>query len=106
LHLHAAEAVIAEVKRSRPQPIHDLQDRAIPAAGFTVFTLSGRIETQQLADLKQLFDTEYRNTILDLADVRLVDHETVKLLRSCEARAMKIENCPEYIREWIAREKE
>jgi hypothetical protein len=74
--------------------------------GFTVFTLSGHIEAQQLADLKELFDTDYRKTILDLANVKLVDQETVKLLGRCEAKGMKIENCPDYIREWMAREKD
>jgi hypothetical protein len=39
--------------------------------GFTVFTLSGRINAEQVAELKGLFDTNYRNIILDLREVRL-----------------------------------
>jgi hypothetical protein len=74
--------------------------------GFTVFTLSGRIEAQQVSDLQEFFDTDHRNVILDLDDVRLVDHNTVKFLRGCEAKGMKIENCPAYIREWMEREKD
>jgi hypothetical protein len=56
--------------------------------------------------LKEVFDADYRKTILDLANVGLVDHETVKFLGRCEAEGMKIENCPEYIREWMEREKD
>jgi predicted metal-binding protein len=71
---------------------------------FTVFTLSGRINAEQVADLKGLFDTDYRNIILDLREMRLADRDAVKFLRGCEADGMKLENCPAYIREWMDRE--
>jgi hypothetical protein len=29
----------------------------------------------------------------------------VKFLRDCEADGMELENCPEYVREWMEREK-
>jgi hypothetical protein len=35
--------------------------------------------------LKDLFDTACRNTILD---IRLLDYETVKFLRGCEAKGV------------------
>ena len=73
--------------------------------GFTVFTLIGRIEAEQVAQLKALFDTDYRNIILDLGEVRLADRAGVMFLRDCEADGMKLENCPAYVREWIEREK-
>ena len=41
--------------------------------GDTVFTLSGRITGEQVPELRKLFDASYRNTILDLREVRLVD---------------------------------
>jgi hypothetical protein len=72
--------------------------------GFTVFTLSGRMEAEQVAELKELFDCDYRNIILDLRDVRLADRDAVKFLKRCEADGMKLENCPAYIREWLDRE--
>ncbi|HEY3620626.1 MAG TPA: hypothetical protein VGK96_27805 [Candidatus Sulfotelmatobacter sp.] len=76
--------------------------------GFTVFILSGRIEAQQVAELKELFElhTDYRNIILDLRELRLADRDAVKFLRGCEAHGMKLENCPAYMREWIKREKD
>jgi hypothetical protein len=73
---------------------------------FTVFTLSGRMEAEQVAELKELFDRDYRNIILDLRDVRLADRDAVTFLRVCEADGMKLENCPAYVREWMDREKD
>jgi len=72
--------------------------------GFTVFTLSGRMKGEQVAELKELFDTDHRSIILDLQDVRLADRDAVRFLGSCERDGMKLENCPAYVREWIERE--
>ena len=38
-------------------------------------------------------------------DVSLADRDALKFLRDCEADGMKLENCPEYVREWMEREK-
>jgi predicted metal-binding protein len=73
--------------------------------GFTVFTLSGRMKAEQVAELKELFDTDYRSIILDLQEMRLADRDAVKFLRDCQADGMKLENCPAYVREWMEREK-
>ena len=74
--------------------------------GFTVFTLSGRMEAEQVAELKALFDADYRTIVLDLRDVRLADRDAVRFLRDCEADGMKLENCPAYVREWMDREED
>jgi hypothetical protein len=74
--------------------------------GFMVFTLSGRMQAEQVAELKALFDTGHRNIILDLREVRLADRDSVRFLRNCEADGMKLENCPAYVREWMEREKD
>jgi hypothetical protein len=71
---------------------------------FTVFILSGRMEAEQVAELKELFDCDYRNIILDMRDVRLADRDAVRFLRDCEADGVKLENCPAYVREWMVRE--
>ena len=73
--------------------------------GFTVFSLSGHMKAEEVAELRALFDTDYRNIVLDLRDVRLADRDAVKFLRSCERDGMKLENCPAYVREWMEREK-
>jgi anti-anti-sigma regulatory factor len=48
---------------------------------FTVFTLNGGMEAAQVPELKELFDREYRNIILDLGDVRLADRDAVRFLK-------------------------
>lgn len=72
--------------------------------GITVFTLSGRMKAEEVAELKALFGTDYRNIVLDLRDLRLADRTSVRFLRDCEADGMKFENCPAYVREWMDRE--
>jgi hypothetical protein len=74
--------------------------------GIMVFTLSGHMMAEEIAELKALFDADYRTIVLDLQDVRLADRDAVKFLRDCEAHGMKLENCPEYVREWMGREKD
>ena len=64
------------------------------------------MEAEQVAELKELFDTDYRSIILDLQEMRLADRDAVKFLRECEADGMKLENCPAYVREWMEREKD
>ena len=71
-----------------------------------VLALSGRMEAQQVPELKELFDRDYRHIILDMRDVRLADRDAVRFLRGCEADGMKLENCPAYVREWMDREKD
>jgi hypothetical protein len=73
---------------------------------FTVFSLSGRMEAGQVVELKELFDRDYRDIILDLQEMRLADRDAVRFLRDCEADGMTLENCPAYVREWIDREKD
>ena len=74
--------------------------------GITVFTLSGNMKAEEVAELKTLFDVDYRTIVLNLRDVRLADRDAVKFLRECEADGMKLENCPAYVREWMDREKD
>jgi hypothetical protein len=64
------------------------------------------LKAEQVAELKELIDTDYRSIILDLQEVRLVDQNAVRFLRSCERNGMKLENCPAYVREWMDREED
>ena len=72
----------------------------------TVFILSGRIEPEHVAELKDLFGSDYRNIILDLRDLRLAHREAMRFFKACEADGMQLENCPAYVREWMDREKD
>jgi anti-anti-sigma regulatory factor len=77
------------------------------ANGIAVFTLSGRIEEEDVKELQQVLalETEGRQLVLDLNDVTLVNEGAVKFLAGCEVDSIKLENCPAYIREWIERVK-
>ena len=77
------------------------------ANGKVVFTLSGRIEPEDVTELQRLFELETapRHLVLDLKDVTLADRDAVRFLMRCEENAIRLENCPPYIREWIEREK-
>ena len=71
--------------------------------GRVLFTLSGRIETEDIKQLQQLLavETSGQQLILDLRDVTLVNQDAVKFLRRCEADGIKLENCPLHVRRWI-----
>ena len=72
-----------------------------------IFTLVGRVEGEHLAELKRVIGLEARrhNLVLDLRDVTLVDQSAIRFLARCEAESVMLENCPAYIRDWIAAEK-
>ena len=61
-----------------------------------------------MAELQKLLGSEAgdHSLVLDLNEVRLVDRDVVSFLASCEAKGITLANCPAYIREWIAREKD
>lgn len=69
-----------------------------------IFALSGRIETENLTELEALITTDLKRAVLDLKEVNLVSREVVIFLARCEDNGVRIQNCPAYIREWIARE--
>ena len=78
------------------------------ANGEVVFKLSGRIEAENIAELKALLtaETSGRHVLLDLSDLTLVDQDVVSFLRHCEADGIELKNCPAYIREWITGERD
>jgi hypothetical protein len=73
------------------------------ANGQVVFKLSGRIEAEDIKELREVLDLETtgKQLVLDLRDVTLVSQDAVTFLSSCEADSIELENCPAYIREWI-----
>lgn len=73
---------------------------------FVIFTLIGQIEGENLAELKRVMGPEARghNLVLDMKDVTLVDQSAIRFLGRCEADSVTLENCPAYIRDWIAAE--
>lgn len=76
--------------------------------GEVVFKVSGRLDTENVGDLKALFSREAngRRIVLDLLELTLVDRDVVRFLEGCEADGIELRNCPTYIREWITRERQ
>jgi anti-anti-sigma regulatory factor len=77
------------------------------ANGQVVFKLSGRMDREDIAELKTLISSEGNgNAIaLDLKDVTLVGQDVITFLERCEADGITLKNCARYIREWITRQK-
>jgi hypothetical protein len=74
-------------------------------AGTTTLTVSGRVGSEQLPTFRRLVEEELTGgVVLDLAEVSLVDVETVRFLAQCETKGVRIANCPAYVREWMVRE--
>ncbi|HEV3214220.1 MAG TPA: hypothetical protein VGZ27_00775 [Vicinamibacterales bacterium] len=73
-----------------------------------VFTLIGRLEAENLAEVRGLVAAEPPGPIvvLDLTDLVLIDREIVGFLRTCERDGIVLRNCPQYIRTWMEREDE
>ena len=71
--------------------------------GQVLFTLSGRIEAEEIKELQQLLALEKsgQQLIFNLRDVTLVNQDAVHFLAQCEADGIKLENCPLHIRTWI-----
>lgn len=72
-----------------------------------VLGVSGRLDSENMAELKTLIATEAKgqHIVLDLRELTLVDEDAVRLLKGCEADGIELKNCPAYVREWITRER-
>jgi hypothetical protein len=72
-----------------------------------VFTLIGRIQTENIPELLALLAGEAteHDVLIDLKCVKLVDRDAVRFLVESEASGATFRNCPGYIREWITQEK-
>ena len=70
-----------------------------------IFAVIGRIESNDLPELKSVIESHDPPVILDLKGVRLVDRDGVTFLANFETDNGRITNCPTYIREWIRRER-
>jgi ABC-type transporter Mla MlaB component len=81
-------------------------DRLLAERDLVVLRISGRIAQDDVDVLRSALDQERGAIAIDLAEVGLVDRSTVNLLVLSETRGVELRNCPPYIREWIARERE
>ena len=72
-----------------------------------VFTLTGRIQAEQVSELHRLLQSELpnHNLVLDLKEVKLVDRDAVRFLAQLEEAGTRLRNCSPFIREWISQER-
>ena len=72
-----------------------------------VFRVSGRMDSENLSEFKTLVQAEAKEQKMafDLSELTLVDEYAVLFLERCEARGIELKNCPDYVREWITRER-
>jgi hypothetical protein len=84
-----------------------LRIQSSEANGQLVFTLSGRMDGESIAELETVIRSEgnLRTIVLDLKDLSLVGREAITFLGRCEAEGMELRNCAGYVREWITRER-
>ena len=78
------------------------------ANGEVVFSLSGRMSLEDIAELETQIKSEAsgRQLVLDLKHVTLAGQDAIAFLARCEADNIKLKNCAVYVREWITRQRE
>ena len=78
------------------------------ANGEVVFKISGRLNGENLAELRTLIESEGadQRIVLDLRGLTLVDADAVTFLGECDSSRITLQSCPRYVREWISRQKD
>lgn len=72
---------------------------------FKILRLSGRIDAEELWQLKAQIELGGHNVALDLKDVQIVDRDAVSFLAACETSGVELRQCARYLRNWITKEK-
>ena len=70
-----------------------------------ILQLSGRIDAEQLWQLKAQIEVGGHDVALDLKDVQIVDRDAVSFLAACETSGVELRQCSRYLRNWITKEK-
>jgi hypothetical protein len=71
----------------------------------TELTLSGRITSQDVQQLKARIAEVRGPVALDLQQVRLVDLDAVRFLAAAERRGIELRHVPPFVRAWILLER-
>jgi hypothetical protein len=73
-----------------------------------VIRVCGRIQLEHVSAIKDLIaQGQGKGTVvLDLTEVTLVDREAVNLIATCALRNVELRNCPAFLREWVAKERQ
>jgi anti-anti-sigma regulatory factor len=78
------------------------------ANGQVVLRISGRLDGENLVELKHLLQSEEvgRQIVLDLRELTLVDQGAVRFLEQCDSNGIELRNCAPYICEWMERQRD
>jgi hypothetical protein len=91
------------VRISSPERIRMLRIQR-SANGEVVFTLSGRMDEEDIPQLETLIRSEADGPlVLDIKDLTIVGRDAISFLERWEAKGIALRNCADYVREWIAR---
>ena len=70
-----------------------------------ILRLIGRVHSDHIGELRKRVQSQSSLTVLDLAQVDLIDLQSVRFLRDCQDQKIELRNCSPYILEWIRRER-
>lgn len=82
-----------------------LRIESVSDGRIVVLRLSGRLQAEQVEQLREQIEKSRMRVILDLSEVKLVDRDAVRFLGTCEANGVQLSQCSPYIRDWIDRER-
>ena len=71
--------------------------------GSHLLRVSGRIDAENIAELKMHMQIQPSPIAFELSDVTLMDADAVRFLAVAEAAGTELRNCPLFVREWIRR---
>ena len=75
------------------------------AGSQTILRLIGRLRSDCIEDLRKQVQNQASLTVLDLAQIDLIDVQSVRFLCDCQDQKIELRNCAPYILEWIRRER-
>ena len=80
-------------------------ERLVGEEDITVLRVSGRIDAEHVDTIRELLERGKGPVAIDLREVTLINREVIRFLARKEANGVELRNCPDYIREWIDRER-
>src|ERR1700733_1641580 len=81
-------------------------ERLVSGQNSVVIRVCGRIPLEHGSTGKELIRQEQGVVVLDLTEVTLVDRDAVNLIAMCALKNVELRNCPAFLREWVAKERQ
>ena len=99
---YAEPSTVTNIFKPLSTPAESIYQSAI----LVLLICAAIFPAERLAELQGLLESESgdHNLVLDLNEVKLVDRAAITFLGACEAKGVKLRNCPAFIREWIEKE--